>query len=648
MTGQTALVVVDMQQDFLARAGLEPERDQLIGFVEQLLVWVRQQAWPVVHVHTRVSIDQTDWLPHWRLAGRADCIANTPGAQPPAGLAPEATEVVVFKKHFNGFESPLMLSTLYAAGVDTILLAGVHTHACIRETAAAAHAHGFRVIIVTDAVGSYDPGHARMTLDWIDGRLARCLAMSDLPGLHPAAPAAMSRTEITRWQHRNPCDWDEVLGEFSEETPVEIAKKAASIAAAGPDLARLPIAQRADMLLDWKECIEANREKWVDALVREVGKPRADAAGELAYGTALLDTVIAGLTDHEQTEPLAIRYHPQGCMGLITPWNNPFAIPVSKIAPALGFGNAALWKPSPLAGGISAMIFDSLVEAGFGRWVAMVQGGAGAGRAVVEMPYLDGLSFTGSREVGLQIAGECGKRMRPLQAELGGNNAAIVLADADLQRAAQDLAGAMFSFAGQRCTAIRRIIVDNAVRPAFTNMLVEAVGALRIGDPSALDTEIGPVVSRLRQHALLAAIAAARRDGADVLTGGKVPVDRSERGCWLEPTILAGVAPTAALAQEESFGPLALLFGAAGLDDAIAMHNGVDQGLLGAIYSTDKANQSAFLSRAQAGMLLINQARPRFSSSGPFIGWKASGFGPPEHGRWNREVYTRAQAIYHG
>ncbi len=569
------------------------------------------------------------------------------GAQAPDALAPIANEILIFKKYFSGFESPALPSNLRAAGVDTILLAGVHTHACIRETAAAAHAHGFKAVIVTDAVGSYDPDHAASTLDWIDGRLAHCVKMSDLHDFQDAASTLASAHELREGRHRNPCNWDEILGTYPIEGPIEITNKIREVATAGPELARIPIAERAQMLRGWQTTIEATREKWIDALVREVGKPRTDAIAEFAYGSAVLGSAIETLTDQERVEGATVRYLARGCIGLITPWNNPFAIPISKIAPAIGYGNSAIWKPSPLAGRLSEMIHDSLIEAGFGRWVALAQGGMETGRTLVSAPGLDGVSFTGSLGAGRQIASECGRRMLPLQAELGGNNAAIILADADLERAAHDLAGAMFSFSGQRCTAIRRIIVERSIGPDFTKLLVQAVSALRVGHPSALETQIGPLISKPKQHDLLAAIEAAVLDGARILIGGNIPDQCPDRGCWLAPTLIDGASPSSALAREESFGPLALLFYARDFTEALELHNKVDQGLLGAIYSTDKTKQAAFLSGAQAGILTINQARPLFSSHGPFYGWKASGFGPPEHGRWNREFYARPQAVYH-
>jgi acyl-CoA reductase-like NAD-dependent aldehyde dehydrogenase len=236
--------------------------------------------------------------------------------------------------------------------------------------------------------------------------------------------------------------------------------------------------------------------------------------------------------------------------------------------------------------------------------------------------------------------------MRPLQAELGGNNAAIVLRDADLDAAARDLAIAMFSFAGQRCTAIRRVIVERPIVGRFTALLCEAVAALKVGPPADPATRVGPVISKARQAALLATIAQAVESGGRVLTGGAAPADCPPQGAWISPTVMTDLPSDSPVLTDELFGPVVALSPAEDLSAALRQHSQYEYGLLGALYSNDKASQARFLAEAQAGLLALNQARPAFASEGPFVGWKASGYGVPEHGRWNRDFYTKVQAVY--
>jgi nicotinamidase-related amidase len=180
VSSRPALLLVDVQRDYLARAGLTPDARSLVDALSALLAWARAQGWPVFHVQTRVAADGSDWMPHWRATGRALCIDGTPGAEPPAGLEPLADERVVRKRFFSAFENPELLPALRARKIDTVIVAGVHTHACVRSAVLDAYANGFEVLVPTDAVGSYDPAHAELTLEWLNGRAATCLPTAEL------------------------------------------------------------------------------------------------------------------------------------------------------------------------------------------------------------------------------------------------------------------------------------------------------------------------------------------------------------------------------------------------------------------------------------------------------------------------------------
>jgi acyl-CoA reductase-like NAD-dependent aldehyde dehydrogenase len=448
------------------------------------------------------------------------------------------------------------------------------------------------------------------------------------------------------WQHRSPCDWSVVLGE------VPLAREA-EVAAAYDRAERglrwwqsVAPAERIDRIRQLIAGIRGSAPDWTEHLIREVGKPRGDAEGELAYGTALLDAVCAQYESDVAEGAAHLRLRPHGLVGLITPWNNPFAIPFGKIIPALIYGNGVIWKPALPAHGLSRIMFRSLEDAGLGEAVALVGGDAATGRLLLDHPGLAAASFTGSVEIGRLVVRHCQDRGIPVQAELGGNNAAIILADVDVEAVAADLAPAMFSFSGQRCTAIRRLIVDRAIAAHFGRAISAAVVSLRAGMPAERETQIGPVISRERQAALLGAIARGRAEGGRLLAGGGVPVGCPEAGCWVAPTLIACDDHGAAVMQNELFGPVAGLVVAEDFDHALRLHNATRYGLVGAIFTHDRDNEARFIDQAQAGILSVNQARPAFSAAGPFVGWKASGFGPPEHGRWNRDFYTRPQAVY--
>jgi acyl-CoA reductase-like NAD-dependent aldehyde dehydrogenase/nicotinamidase-related amidase len=619
----TALLLVDCQEDYLARDGLLPSRDVLVASIAHALDAARRQGWTVVHVRTRVAADGSDAMPHRRASPEA--VAGTSGVEPPEELREREGEPVLFKRFFSAFDAAGLEATLSERSVERLVIAGVHSHACVQASALDAYARGFEVLIAEDLVGSYDPAHGRLSLDWLEGRAASV-----------GTSAAILGSGGGPWQLRNPCDWDEVLGEVDIQPASSVADTAEHLRKLKP----LPLAERAERLRALHARLSENQDGWIEALIRDLGKPRADAEGELSYGLGLLDHVAATLEDEEAIAGQRVAYRPHGIAGLITPWNNPFAIPLAKLAPAIGYGNAALWKPALPGSRIAAMLKASLDDCGLGEQVALVTGDGATGQAVLD--HSDLVSFTGSVAVGRLIAAEAVRRFIPVQAELGGSNAAIVDSTADLGAAAEDLASAMFSFAGQRCTAIRRVIVLADAYDVFVERLTAAVTALRVGDPLQAATQVGPVLGKDRQQALLAVAGGHGR----LLAGGNIPSGTPGNGCWVAPTLLADLPPGHPLLAREIFGPLAAIIRVPDLPSAIAAHNATDMGLLGALFSQDEQSRAQFLEEAQAGILSLNRARPPFAAEGPFTGWKASGYGPPEHGRWNRDLYTRAQAIY--
>jgi aldehyde dehydrogenase (NAD+) len=359
-------------------------------------------------------------------------------------------------------------------------------------------------------------------------------------------------------------------------------------------------------------------------------------AAELVRATGPV-TVAPGVT----AVPRAV-----GVVGLVTPWNNPLAIPVGKIAPAVGFGNGVVLKPAPQASGTALALLDGLARAGLPAGVAnLVLGTGGAVRALCREPRVAAVSVTGSLETGRLVAGIAAHAMKPLQAELGGNNAAVVLADADLERVVPDLVRAAFAFAGQRCTAIRRFVVERRIAARFEALAVDAIGSLRVGDPADPATEVGPLVSVAHRDRVCAAIDRARADGARLVVGGVVPPGLAA-GAWLAPALLADAAPASPIVQEETFGPVAVLQVAEDLEAALALANGVPQGLLQSVHTRDAAARARALAAAETGMVQLASGPLAVHPRAPFSAWKASGLGPPEHGVWDAAFYTRVQAVY--
>jgi acyl-CoA reductase-like NAD-dependent aldehyde dehydrogenase len=373
--------------------------------------------------------------------------------------------------------------------------------------------------------------------------------------------------------------------------------------------------------------------------VREVGKPIAEAKGEVARSVAILRYYSQQVFDpvgavHEPsgTGLAYTRRRPRGVAGLITPWNFPLAIPLWKAAPALAFGNAVVLKPAPQALGCALRLAEllGLPENLF----QIVPGDAEEGVALVEAA--DVISFTGSTAVGRSVSVAAAGRSTPVQTEMGGQNPSIVLDDANLEAAAAQIAAAAFGYAGQKCTATKRVITaGNAgeVREA----LVAAIAKLGVGDPADPGTAVGPLIEEAARDRTLAATA-----GGRVLTGGEA-LDRD--GWFAAPTLVDGVSDGHVLARDEVFGPICLVQDAASVDEAVALANGVRYGLAAAVYTRDLDRALDVSSRLEAGLVKVNNPTSGVDFYMPFGGEKDSSFGPREQGKAAQEFYTSTHTI---
>jgi acyl-CoA reductase-like NAD-dependent aldehyde dehydrogenase/nicotinamidase-related amidase len=669
-----ALVLIDLQNDFLAAPGLEPAAAELVRRAADLLDAWRATGRPVIHVHTRVRPDGSDALPHWR--GRLRCVEGSPGAEPPAPLLPREGETVAVKTFYSGFDDPVLDEALHTQGVTGIVLAGLHLHACVRATALAAWQRGLTVTVAADVVGSDDPLQAAAVRRWMGSRgatFARADAISPdtLPPSQPSPPDPLSRHptppprergdlaseyrgEREGWGRPSPGEgaWGGGRGDGGEgwegggEVGSAVRRACAAARAAARPWADRPHAERTRHLLVAAELIEQRVPDFAERIAREVGKPLRDAAAEVRRTAALLRAA-AGVEPPPRTAHGAdawSRRVPLGVVALVTPWNNPVAIPAGKFAPALAFGNVVVWKPSPAAPETARALHALLLEAGIPEGaLELVSGGEPVARALFEDQDVDAVSLSGSSAAGWTAQEVCARRRLPLQAELGGNNGAIVWSDADLDAAADSVARGAFSFAGQRCTANRRVIVDRSVLDPFVDRLAATAGRLRLGDPLDPETDLGPLISESAARRVEALIARAQPACRLVTTPLGAPV---ARGAWLPPAILIAEDPAQEIVREETFGPVLVVQPAESFDHALELLNGVSQGLIAALFSPDPERRERFLANAQAGVLKLDRSTADAGAEAPFGGIKASGLGPPEHGPGNVEFYTRLQAVY--
>lgn len=660
------LLLVDLQQDFLARPGLVPAAERIVAACAGLLGACRARSIPVLHARTRITADGADAMPHWRRLGIRACVAGSPGAEPPPELAAAAGEPVFHKTFYSPFQDPRLLPTLERLGAGPLLLAGLYEHACLRQTVLEAYARGFEIWLAADATGSDDPLHALLSrrhlaarAAWVAPAAALVARLDGMPAASPAAdrPAARINGQDRRGagdeavvECRDPGDWRRLLARVPLAAAERVGDAALAAALAQPAWAERPAAERAARLRAWAARLREQAAARAADLAREIGKPLRDGAEELERAAGLIEAAAADVegagSDGARATGHRIRRLPLGVVGLITPWNNPIGIPAGKIAAALAWGNAVVWKPAVEAPDSALALLDGLESAGIPTGlVNLVFGQAAAGEALIAEPAVAAVSLTGSEATGRRAAALCALHGKPLQAELGGNNAALIMPGTDPAALAPALLRAAFSFAGQRCTALRRFIVHRQAAPALQQALLQGLARLRLGRAADPDTEVGPVISPAHCRRLEGILERALAAGARLL--GRAPAaGLPPSGCWFPPALLAVEDSESALVREESFGPIAVLQPVDSFEDGLAALNAVPQGLGASLFSPDPGHRARFLAAAQAGILRLNDPRQAIHPQAPFGGWKASGLGPPEHGPGNRAFYTRLQTVY--
>lgn len=453
----------------------------------------------------------------------------------------------------------------------------------------------------------------------------------------------------------NPARPAEVVarGRFASAREVERAVAAAREAA--PGWAATPHHARAAVLLGAADLVDGNAGEWGAELAREEGKTLPEAVAEVR-GAARILRYYAGEADRESGEIYAsprpgenvlVVRKPIGVIGMITPFNFPIAIPAWKIGPALSYGNTVVWKPSSLVPLLAYRLARALTEAGLPDGVLnLVYGEADAGTAIVGHPGVNAISFTGSTAVGRAVIARCGELGKPVQTEMGGKNASIVLADADLDHAAEQVVLGAFRSTGQKCTATSRLIVASQVADDLLERVAARASGLVVGDPLEAGVEMGPLVSSAARDRVSAGVRRAVEEGAKPLSDGGRLGDRD--GWFVPPTVLDLPGTGVDFWHTELFGPVVGAVRADGAEEALGLANLSDHGLSAAIFTRDLGVALQAVERLEVGVLHVNSESAGTFPYVPFGGTKQSGFGPKEQGRAAREFFTQTVTVYLG
>lgn len=453
----------------------------------------------------------------------------------------------------------------------------------------------------------------------------------------------------------NPSDVTDLIGHYAQASRDQLDSALDAAKTAQKKWATTGLEARQTILMNIGNELMERRVELGTLLSREEGKPLAEGVGEIyragqffTYYAAEILRQIGDTADSVRDGiEIDVRREPVGVVAIISPWNFPTATAVWKIAPALAFGNAVIWKPANLVPASAVALTEIIARQDIphGLFNLVMGPGGSIGQSLIESPAIDAISFTGSLEVGKQIAVAAVGNLTKIQMEMGSKNALAIMDDGDLDIAVATALGGAFGGTGQKCTASSRLVVHDAVHDEFVERLVAAASAMKVGHALADGTQIGPVVSAGQLQENLQWIDVAKQEGGEILCGGE-QVSRDDDGYYMTPAVVAGTKNHWRINREEMFAPVAAVIRVGSYDEALEVVNDTDFGLTSGIITRSLARATHFRRNAQTGVVTINLPTAGTDYHVPFGGRGNSSYGPREQGRYAAEFYTIVKTSY--
>ena len=448
----------------------------------------------------------------------------------------------------------------------------------------------------------------------------------------------------SQFEDRSPIDTRILLGTFQQASREQAREAIAAAKTAFPAWSARPWTERVALLKKVADNIRARRWELSALMGYEAGKNRLECVGDVEEGADLAAYYCDQIEQHKgfvekmgTLGPGEENYsvlRPYGVWAVISPFNFPLALAAGPVGGALAAGNTVVFKPASDTPLLGAKLAEMVIEAGLPPGVFNFVTGPGStvGQELIDNPGIDGIVFTGSKEVGLKLMRDNAARPvpRPLIIEMGGKNPAIVTGTADLDKASDGVMRSAFGAQGQKCSACSRAYIQKGVRDTFVEMLVEKTKRIKVGNPLERDVWMGPVINEAAVKTYVSAIERAKKDGGKILVGGKrMTTPPFDRGYFVEPTVIDGLPANHPLFSEELFVPIVVIADVMTLDEALELANRTEYGLTAGIYSENEDDLNTFFERIQAGVTYANRRAGATTGAwpgiNPFGGWKASG-----------------------
>ncbi len=456
-------------------------------------------------------------------------------------------------------------------------------------------------------------------------------------------------------ENLNPSDLSDVIGLFAQAGADQVETALDAARAAQAEWANAGIERRYKALMSIGEELMARAPELGELLAREEGKPLAEGKGEVfragqffTYYAAETLRQIGDTADSVRDGiEIDVRREPVGVVAVISPWNFPTATASWKIAPALAFGNAVIWKPANLTPASAVALTEVIARQDLpkGLFNLVMGSGRSVGQRLVESPKIDAISFTGSVPVGKGIATAAIGNLTKVQMEMGSKNALAVMDDGDLDTAVAVALGGAFGGTGQKCTASSRLVVHENVHDAFVEKLVAGARAMKVGHALAEGTQIGPVVSAVQLQENLNYIDLGKAEGAELQCGGD-RVEQPTEGHFMAPAVFSSTTNTMRINIEEMFAPIACVIKVGTYDEALATVNDTKFGLTSGIVTRSLARATHFRRNARTGCVMVNLPTAGTDYHVPFGGRGDSSYGPREQGAYAAEFYTTVKTSY--